>query len=65
MSGGTQGDRIQPAEFFGLCKTLAERSAPMTDDERAAFYAMRAREMARAEARRAGESPQGDLEFAA
>jgi len=64
VAGGSTGNQ-QPAEFFGLCKSLAERSEPLTPEERAAFHAMRSREMARAEARRAEPSPQGDLEFAA
>lgn len=53
------------AEFFGLCKSLSERSDPLTPEELAAFNAMRARELAKAETRRSEPSPQGDLEFAA
>lgn len=49
------------ADYCGLCKALAERGPLLTEDERAAFNAMRAREMAKAEARRRPESPQGDL----
>lgn len=60
MSGGNQGV-LQPADYCGLCKTLAERGPLLTEDERAAFNAARAREMAKAEAMRAGPSPQGDL----
>lgn len=63
MPRGSQGENA--ADFFGLCKSLSERSDPLTPEERAAFFAMRAREMARAESRRAEPSPQGDLELAA
>lgn len=49
------------SDYCGLCKALAERGPTLTDDERAAFNAARAREMAKAEARRHPGSPQGDL----
>lgn len=64
-SAPVRGPSLSTGDYLGLCKALAERSAPLSAEERAAFDTLRAREMARAEANRAGPSPQGDLELAA
>lgn len=48
----THGGRERTAEHLALCRELAERGTPLTADELAAYNAARAREMARAEARR-------------
>lgn len=61
MAGGSQGKQQKaPADYCALCHELAERSTPLTPEELAAFNAMRAREMAKAEARRQ-PSPQLEL----
>lgn len=53
------------AEHFALCRELAERGTPLTDDERATYNTLRAREMARAEARRNPPAEPDLLEAAA
>ena len=56
-----QGEQRSPREI--LERAIAQGF--MTPDERARFNSQRAREMAKAEARRAAPSPQIDLELAA
>jgi hypothetical protein len=56
-----QGEQQAPREI--LAKAIADGF--MTPDERARFNSQRAREMAKAEARRAAPSPQVEMELAA
>ncbi len=46
---------------FAECKALLERSSPLSAEELAAFNSLRAKEMARAEARRVDQNPQLSL----
>lgn len=64
MAGGFEGahEKPAPADYCALCHELAQRSTPLTPEELATFNAMRAREMAKAEARR---QPSPQLELAA
>ena len=63
MPRGSQGDHkpVSPAERF----QRAVQAGPLTFAERCAFRSELARQRERDEAKRAGPSPQGDLELAA
>lgn len=58
-------DRGDYLRRIAECRALCERAEPMTAEQLADFNTLRAREMARAEARRQPPQPHLDLDTAA